>query len=256
MKIFTKDYWKASLLACTDLKKLVFAALIAALTIALDGLKIPLAPGTLEIKITFLLVATGCAIYGPLWGALIAVAVDLLSFFLVPPGFPFFPGYMLTEVIVALIFGLFLFRQRISVTKIFCAKILTNITHIFLNSLWASIFSGKAYLAHLGISIIKNTLLLPIESILLCCLFGLLIPHLSRLGLLPAHSQGAIKQLALRRSGITITGLTLILGSLCCLYFFLNEILPLLFAILFAGMFIGGLTLLLITGKSAPKNNE
>ncbi len=256
MKIFNKEYWKESVLACKDLKKLIFAALIAALTIGLDGLKIPLAPGTLEIKITFLLIATGCAIYGPIWGAVIAIAVDILSFILIPTGYPFFPGYMLTEVVVSLIYGLFLFRQKISVTKIFCAKILTNLTHIFLNSLWAAILYDKAYLGYLATGAIKNILLLPIEAIMLCIVFSLLIPPLSRLGLLPIHSRGAIKQLALRRSGLTIAGFTLLLGSFCCLYYFLQNILPILFAILFAAMFISGLAILLITGKAKRIKDE
>lgn len=254
MNIFSKEYWTGCLSAGKNLRRLVFAALIAALTLALDGAKIPIAPGTLEIKITFLLVAIGAAIYGPIWGAFIAVAVDLLSFFLIPTGYPFFPGYMLTEMVVALFYGFFLFQQKISVTRIFLAKICTNLTHIVLNSLWASVLYGKGYLGYLATSTVKNVLLLPLEAILLCVAFALLIPPLSRLGLLPIHSSGEIKQLALRRSGLTITGLTLLLGSLCCLYYFLTDVLPILFAILFVAMFISGLTILLITGKSKAKS--
>lgn len=194
--MFQKEYWLSSARELKDIKKLVFAALICAMTVALDGVaRIPLMPG-LEIKLTFFVIALGCAVYGPVAGMLMAVVVDTLCFLVANTGYAYFPGYMITEVLVSLTYGLFFYRRKITVAKLFCAKVCTNyLWHLLLNSLWSAILYGKGYLYYLGTSVVKNTVLLPIEVLIMAAMFALLLPPLSKLGLLPRHSEQELAKL-------------------------------------------------------------
>ncbi len=221
MNIFKKEYWLAALGELKSLRRILFAALICAITVALDGLiKIPVLPGALEIKFTFFIIALGCAVYGPIMGALVAVAVDTLSFFIFSPGFAYFPGYMLTEILVSVIYALFLYRQKITVTKLFAAKFCTNyFAHVLLNSLWASILMGKGYLYYFWSGLLKNSLLLPLEVFIMALFFGLLLPAFSKLGLLLAQDERSLARLKAGKSFLLIMGLDCLLAGGCALIF-------------------------------------
>ncbi len=200
MNIFSKDYWAGSAKELKNVRHLVFAALICAITVALDGIaRIPLFMG-LEIKLTFFVIAFGCAVYGPVTGMLLAAVVDTLCFFIANTGYAYFPGYMVTEVLVSLIYGLFFYRQKITLPRLLGAKLCTNyLCHVGLNALWSSILYGKGYLFYLGSSLIKNTLLLPVEVLIMAAFFALAIPPFAKLGLLPAHNQKDLQKLLLWR---------------------------------------------------------
>lgn len=200
MKIFTKEYWLCSAKELKDIRHLVFAALICAITVAMDGIaRIPLFMG-LEIKLTFFIIAFGCAVYGPVTGMILAAVVDTLCFFIANTGYAYFPGYMLTEVLVSLIYGLFFYRRKITVWRLAVAKICTNyLCHVGLNALWSALLYGKGYLFALGSSLIKNTLLLPIEVVIIAVFFALVIPPFAKMGLLPAHSEKDLQKLMFRR---------------------------------------------------------
>ena len=196
MNIFKKEYWLSSARELKDIRKLAFAALICAITVALDGVaRIPLMQG-LEIKMTFFIIAFGCAVYGPVTGMLMAAVVDTLCFFIANTGYAYFPGYMLTEVLVSLLYGLFLYRQKITVAKLFCAKVCTNyFCHVLLNALWSALLYGSGYLYYLWSSLVKNTLLLPIEVLIMAVFFALVIPPFAKMKLLPAHSERELARL-------------------------------------------------------------
>lgn len=198
MTIFSKDYWLQSAKELKNIRHLAFAALICALTVGLDGIaRIQIMPG-LEIKFTFLIISLGCAVYGPVTGVLMAAVVDTLSFFIFPTGYAYFPGYMLTEMLVSLTYGLFFYRRKITVAKLLCAKAITNfVWHVGLNALWSSILLNKGYLFYLWSSLTKNALLLVPEVLLMALFFGLMIPPFAKLGLLPAHSQKELQKLTL-----------------------------------------------------------
>ncbi|MBQ8892920.1 MAG: folate family ECF transporter S component [Clostridia bacterium] len=221
MNIFTKEYWITACRELKDIRRLAFAALICAVTVALDGLvKIPVLPGGLEIKVTFFIIALGCAVYGPVAGVLIAAVVDTLSFFLFPTGFAYFPGYMLTEMLVSLFYSFFLYHRKITVHKLFFAKVCTNyLAHVLLNSLWASILMNKGYLYYFWSSLIKNTMLLPLEVLVLAAFFGAVTPFFARVGLLPAHRAEELERLQFGKSALSVFGLTALLGCTAGLYY-------------------------------------
>ncbi len=258
MSIFSKEYWKAACSELKNLKKLAFAALICAVTVALDGLvRIPIVPGQLEIKATFFIIALGCAVYGPVAGVLIAAVVDTLSFFLFPTGFAYFPGYMITEMVVSVFYSFFLYRRKITVSGLFFAKVCANyLAHVLLNSLWAYVLMGKTYLYYFWSGLIKNTLLLPIEVLILAAFFAAVTPFFARVGLLIAHGEEELKKLRPNASVFPIFALSCLLGGGCSVYYAVGaESLGWVFYLL-GGLLLGGAVALAIAGLLSKKKNK
>ena len=257
MNIFTKEYWKAACGELKDLRKLAFAALICAVTVALDGLvRIPLVPGQLEIKATFFIIALGCAVYGPVAGVLIAGVVDTLSFFIFPTGFAYFPGYMLTEMLVSVFYSMFLYRRKITVSGLFFAKVCTNfLAHVLLNSLWSHILMGKAYLYYFWSGLIKNTLVLPVEVLIMAAFFAAVTPFFAKVKLLPVHEEKDLQKLQLGASIFPILALSCLLGGGCSIYYaIVSSALSWAFYLL-GTLLLAGAVALAIAGALAKRKN-
>ena len=172
-------YWRCACRELRSLRRLTFAALICALSVVVGALYVVVGDN-LRVYFTFFVSAVGCAVYGPVLGMVVAVVTDTLNFLLFPSG-PYFPGYMFSERVAALIYGLLLYRRKITVLRLFCAKFLVNyLVNVGLGSLWSQILYGKGYLYYLVKSLVKNSLLLPLEVMLMAALFALLVPVFSR----------------------------------------------------------------------------
>ena len=188
------SYWRTAAGELRDLRKLTFAALMIALCIVLGTIpSVTIAQG---VRITWGFLARSlCALVcGPVLGVAFGFAEDILSFFLTGGGgYPFFPGYTLTTMLGVLIYALCLYRAEVTVWRIFLAKLLTNIENVTLGALWTAILSGNpnlgtAYRAAASVSAVKNLLMLPVQTLLLCLLFAALLPLLRRSGLIPPET--------------------------------------------------------------------
>lgn len=257
--ILSKNYWKSACSEAKKLRMLMFAALCCALTVVIGSLYVVVGDN-LRVYFTCFIIAVGCSVYGPVLGALVAVVTDTLNFILFPSG-AYFPGYMIAEVIAAVIYGAFLYRTRISVVKIYCARMIVNyLCNVLLGALWSSILFGKGYLYYLVTSIVKNTLLLPFEAIIMALLFSMLIPVFSRFGLMPVHGEKELQRLKLSSSVFTVFGISCILGALCSLYYSTTQEKPVVFYVLAAvlvlgavGLFVGGIV---FRRRRAKKQSE
>lgn len=222
MEKHVRNYWASAFSELKKLRVLTFAALTCALSIVVGALYVVVGDN-LRVYFTFFITAVGCAVYGPVVGMLTAAVTDTLNFFLFPTGV-YFPGYMLSEMLGALIYGLFLYRKQITVLRIFSAKFLVNyLVNVLLGCLWSKILYGNGYLYYLVKSLIKNTLLLPLEVIALAALFSLLIPAFSRFGLLPGHEHSQLMKLKISQSIYPVLGITALLGSGCSVYYSLTQ---------------------------------
>lgn len=182
---FSKGYWRAAAAEVKDLRKLVFSALMIAAAIALGYfVKIPVAPN-LNLNISFLARALAAWVGGPVLGLVYGCAEDILGWALHPTG-PFFPGYTLNTMLGVLVYALFFYRQKMTILRIVLAKAITNYPiSVGLGCLWSHMLYGKGYLYYAGSSLMKNTLYLPVQILLLVILFQALQPGLSRMGLVP-----------------------------------------------------------------------
>ena len=110
---------------------------------------------------------------------------DLLGFVLHPVG-AFFPGYTLSAMLGSLVYALFFYRSKINIVRIVLAKLTVNLfINVLLGSVWSVIIGKHGYLYYLTSSVIKNSIMLPIECIMLYLLFTALTPVLARMKLVP-----------------------------------------------------------------------
>ena len=166
---FSAAYWSQASRELRDLRKLMFAALMIAMCVVLA--QIPSVPLFGGARVTWgFLARSVCAwVCGPVLGLLFACAEDLLSFFLTGGGgYPFFPGYTLTTMLGVLTYALFFYRAPLTLRRIFCAKLLTNLQNVVLGALWMAIlnssgrFSLETWYASASLSAVKNLIMLPV----------------------------------------------------------------------------------------------
>ncbi|MCL1631495.1 folate family ECF transporter S component [Sporolactobacillus sp. CPB3-1] len=185
--VFNAAYWKAAAAELRKLNRLTLAAIIVSLSVVIGYFSIPVAQN-LHISFAFLVVAFGATVYGPLLGVLTGAILDIAGYITHPFG-AFFPGYTLSSMLGCFIYGLFLYRKRLTVLRIFTAKLVVNLgVNVGLGCLWSQMLIGKGYWFFFVNSLIKNLVMLPIETIMLTVLLQLLLPILTRAHLIPIQN--------------------------------------------------------------------
>ncbi len=182
---FSKEYWKQAASELKNTKTLIFAALMIALRIALKSVSIYIA-ADLRISIEFLVNALGAMTFGPVVAIAGAAVSDTLGALLFPSG-PYFFLFIFTEIAGSMVFALFFYRTRISVTKVILSRFCTNFfVNIVLQTpimyLYYQMMLGKTYKIFNLPRMIKNLVLFPVESLLLVLFLRALIPPLKSLG--------------------------------------------------------------------------
>lgn len=189
---FSAAYWREAANSLRNVRCLVFAALMVAAANILSQFSIPVGE-SLKISFGFLARATCALVCGPVLGVTYGFVEDILSYVLKPSGV-FFPGYTLTTMLGMLIYALCFYRAKLTVTRIFMAKLLTNVMNVFLGSVWSAVLYSKGYLYYMTSSAVKNTALLIPQTLMLLVLFQALIPILQRMGgIVPTQVQGRIR---------------------------------------------------------------
>jgi ECF transporter S component (folate family) len=182
--VFTQKYWITASSEFRNLQSLVFAGLTIALGSVLGALYIPVGTN-LRITFSFLAIALGSMVFGPVVGLSAGFAYDLIGYLFVPAAV-FFPGYTLSYMLEFLVYGIFLYQCKLSVLRVFLCKFIINFgIHVGLGCLWSEILFGKGYFYFFVKSIIKNIIMLPIEVILLIALLRLFLPVLCHYGIVP-----------------------------------------------------------------------
>lgn len=187
-------YWPEALRSLRDLRVLSVAALLLAVQTVLGAFFIPVMGGAVRVQFTFLSASLAGLVCGPLVAPLYGVAGDLLGFFLFPKGDPFFPGYTLSAVLGAVLYALWLYRARISVLRLaLCRGTVNILVNAAVGSVWRTmLYGGGSYGFYFKASLIKNLAMLPVETAVLVLLMRLLLPALSRGGLVPAQPQARV----------------------------------------------------------------
>lgn len=148
------------------LPNLVGAAMILGVSVVLSFFSIIVSP-TLQIGFSYLATALLGMTFGPVMGAVAAGLGDIIKFIIKPTGI-FFPGYTLTAMVGGLIYGIFFYKNKVSITRCIFAKVLINLlANLGLNTLWSYILTGKAFWLIIQPRIWKNIGMLPVEIILL-----------------------------------------------------------------------------------------
>lgn len=105
-------------------------------------------------------------LFGPVIGCIFGGTLDILKFLVKPTG-PFFFGFTFDAMLAGVIYGSLLYKKPVKLWRIVVAELLVKvIVNCFFNTLWISMLYGKGFLAILPARVIKNIIMLPIDSII------------------------------------------------------------------------------------------
>ena len=182
---FSPAYWRDAAAELRDTKMLVFAALMIAIRVALKLVAIPLAPN-LKINTAFLANALGAMVFGPVVAAVSAIVSDFLGVLIT--GDVYFLPMVLLEIGGSLIFALFLYRARVTPTRVILSRFtICLVVNVFLQTplmmlYYKMMMGGSSYVLTVP-KIIKNLFMFPIESVVLTIFLAFMRPITYRLKL-------------------------------------------------------------------------
>ncbi len=178
-----KTNWTTSKEKLQSTKYLAIMAILIALKVVTSMLFIPVAEN-LHIGFTYLIIAIEAMILGPAAGMVSAFVTDIVAFLAMPKG-PFFIGYTLSSMLTMYIYALCFYNKKITLPKIILAKTLNNyLVNVLLGSLWTSMLYSKGYYFYFTKSLIKNSIMLPIEIAMLYITFKVITPILKKKNLI------------------------------------------------------------------------
>ncbi len=186
--LFTAAYWQMALASFRSVRIFTFASLIVALRVAVKLFRIPLAAG-LTLSLDCYVNALGSVVYGPLMGLLVGAVSDTLGCLLFPSGPYFFP-FIFVEMSSSFIFGLLLWRRRLTVNRVLFTKFMVNLVcNIILTSIvmkWDyyvmyGVEKAEAYAVINLVRIGKNLVLFPLEAMLITLVLQAAVPILKHM---------------------------------------------------------------------------
>lgn len=117
-----------------------------------------------KIGFAFLTVFVAAYIYGPIGGAIVGGAGDLIGALLFPVG-PFYPAFTITACLVGIIFGLFL-HHKDNIKNIVLAVLINELVlSLLLNTFWISVLYNASFNALLVTRSIQAIIMIAVEII-------------------------------------------------------------------------------------------
>lgn len=114
-------------------------------------------------------------LFGPIVGGIFGGIMDVLKYMVKPNG-PFFIGFTIDAILGGVIYGAFLYKKPLKWWRILIPEILVKICiNCGLNTLWISMLYGKGFMALLPGRILKNAIMLPIDTVILFVAMGLVL---------------------------------------------------------------------------------
>ncbi len=198
---YSKQYWLDAAAQLKDIRMLVFAALIIALRVAVKNpfCKISLMPG-LHLTMDCYINALGAMVFGPVVGFLSGAVSDTLGCILFPSPEPYFFPYILVEMLSSFIFGVFLWRRKISVGRVLLSKFAVNVVcNLIVNPaitkfyyLWLGDSTQVTYAFVTAVRLGKNLVLFPLEAALIVLFISALFPLLRRVRVVPREQAAPV----------------------------------------------------------------
>ena len=119
----------------------------------------------LRISFELIPIAISAILFGPITAGVAAAVADVLGMFIFPKG-AYFPGFTLSAFISGYLFGIFLYKKKISLFKVFLASLsVILVVELLLKTVWLTITTQNAAMAILPVRLIKSAVFLPVLSL-------------------------------------------------------------------------------------------
>ena len=106
-------------------------------------------------------------LFGPIVGSIFSGMLDILKYLIKPNG-PFFFGFTFDAMLASVIYGSLLYKKPIKLWRIALAEFLAKlIVNCGFNTLWISMLYGKGFFLLLPARILKNAIMLPLDTAIL-----------------------------------------------------------------------------------------
>ena len=153
-----------------SVRSLTGTSMLMALSVLLNQFTIFIS-ALIRVSFTFLPIAAAGMLFGPVLTGLAGAAIDILKYFTRNDGSAFFPGFTISEFMRGFLYGLILYRKPVTLGRTAAAHLSVMMVVTFLlNPLWLSMMYGQAFVALVGMRVIKNLFLFPIEVAMLYAL--------------------------------------------------------------------------------------
>lgn len=154
--------------SCKELKKIktiVITALLMAIGIILGQFSIQISQ-SVKVGISFIATQMTATLFGPVVGALMGGATDILKFIIKPTG-PFLIGYTLSAMLGPLIYGMMLYKKPITLWRILLSKtVVAILINLLLGTFWSYYYFGAAFLAGIPAKLLQQVIQVPIQSLI------------------------------------------------------------------------------------------
>lgn len=187
---FHKDFWKDSTKFLSSVKNITIISMLFALLLLSKFIPIPSGFSSLVNTFGFIFFAIISLIYGPFAGLLIGALSDIIGHFLVNSGQVFFFGYTIQAALSGFIYGLFLYRTKLTFFRILLTRICIGlICNVLIGSICWGIMYKYTYeqisIYMLIISLPKNLVYLVPQSLILYGVIKTIIPGIKHFKLIP-----------------------------------------------------------------------
>ncbi|SCX92391.1 ECF transporter S component, folate family [Pseudobutyrivibrio sp. AR14] len=126
----------------SNTKTLTLAAMLTAIGIVLGYFKFPINQ-FIEIRFAFVPLCLAGLLLGPGIAGVMGILVDVGGFLMYPTG-PFFPGFTFSSMMTGVIFGLFLYKKRVTLQRMIVTMVTyTMVVGVLLNSIWLNMLYLK-----------------------------------------------------------------------------------------------------------------
>ena len=106
-------------------------------------------------------------LFGPIVGTIFGGTLDILKYLIKPNG-PFFFGFTFDAMLAGVIYGSVLYKKPVKLWRIALAEFLAKlIVNCGFNTLWISMLYGKGFFLLLPARLLKNAIMLPLDTAIL-----------------------------------------------------------------------------------------
>ena len=145
-------------------KVLTGSALLIAIHVIIDFARI-IVSNVFEISFSFIAIAMAGMFYGPVTAAIIGAAADTIAYLIKPSGF-FFPGFTLNMAVMGFIYGMFLYKKRITLKRVALAVLVESVViNLIMTPIWLNIMYGNELFA--VVRVVKTAVQYP-ANVALC----------------------------------------------------------------------------------------
>lgn len=120
-----------------------------------------------KFSLAFVPLAVCAALFGPVYGGVMAGMADFLGAVLFPKG-PFFPGYTLNAILYGVALGMALKEGRRKWWQLLLALVFNHVVvGIFLAALWGHFLTGMPYWAVVAKRVVQAAVVIPLQFIVI-----------------------------------------------------------------------------------------